>query len=148
MYQKILVLPIMLLLIVACDKEEKNKEQSKQEIENYLAANNLTAESTESGLYYFITKVGNGNSPQSTDSVKVNYKGYYIDKEVFDENDSLTLSLNSVIEGWREGIPKLSKGGEGTLLIPSHLGYGTNPRGAIRSDAILIFEVDLLDFWN
>lgn len=34
--------------------------------------------------------------------------------------------------------------GSGKLLIPAHLGYGSNPPSGIRSDAVLIFDVELV----
>jgi len=147
---KIFMPVVVLLLLTACNKDEKIMEDNKQEIENYLAANNLKAENTESGLYYIITREGDGEHPTSSNSVTVNYKGYYSDGEQFDSSydrgESITFPLTAVIAGWTEGIPKLSKGGAGTLLIPSHLGYGANPGNGIRGNAVLIFDVELLSF--
>jgi len=141
---------VVLLLLTACNKEEKIMEDNKQEIEDYLAANNLKAESTESGLYYLITREGDGSHPTSSNSVTVHYKGYYSDGEQFDSSydrgEKITFPLNRVIAGWTEGIPKLSKGGAGTLLIPSQLGYGENPGNGIRNNAVLIFDVELFEF--
>jgi len=125
-------------------------EDNKQEIEKYLADNNLKATSTESGLHYIITKEGDGNHPDASNSVTVDYKGYYSDGESFDSSydrgESITFPLLGVIAGWTEGIPKLSKGGAGTFLIPSHLGYGSTPPPGIRNNAVLIFDVELHDF--
>lgn len=147
---KFLMLVVLLLVLAACNKEEKIMEENKQEIENYLASKNLEAESTESGLYYIITREGDGEHPGSSDSVTVDYKGYYSDGEQFDSSydrgKSITFPLNGVIAGWTEGIPKFSKGGAGVLLIPSHLGYGANPGNGIRGNAVLIFDVELHDF--
>lgn len=141
---------VVLLFLTACNKDEKIMKDNKQEIENYLVANNLKAESTESGLYYIITREGDGEHPTSRDSVTVHYKGYYSDGEQFDSSydrgESITFPLTGVISGWTEGIPKLSKGGAGTLLIPSHLAYGANPGNGIRNNAVLVFDVELLDF--
>ena len=60
---------------------------------------------------------------------------------------SFELGVGMVIAGWDEGIGYLSKGAKGTLYIPSPLAYG--PKGAcgvIPGNAILIFEVELIDF--
>jgi len=147
---KILMPVVLLLILTACNKEKKIMEDNKLEIENYLVSKNLKAESTESGLYYIVTREGNGEHPASTNSVTVDYKGYYSDGEQFDSSydsgESITFPLNRVIAGWTEGIPKFSKGGAGVLLIPSHLGYGANPGNGIRSNAVLIFDVELHDF--
>lgn len=136
------------IVSVSCNKEEKVLEKNIEEIEQYLSDNNLDgAIQTESGLFYLVTKEGDGNFPTVQDEVKVNYKGYLTSKEVFDQNQNLEFPLSSVIEGWQEGIPKFSRGGSGYLFIPSKLGYGSNGSGStIPGDAVLIFEIDLIDF--
>ena len=60
---------------------------------------------------------------------------------------SFELGVGMVIPGWDEGIGYLSKGSKGTLYIPSPLAYGPNGAGGvIPGNAILIFEVELIDF--
>lgn len=141
------------IVLAACNKSEKNEKimkDNQQEITNYLAANNLKAESTASGLHYIITREGDGNHPTASDEVTVDYKGYFIDGKTFDSSydrgKSISFGLNQVISGWTEGIPLLSKGGAGTFLIPSHLGYGAMPPASIPANAVLIFDVELHDF--
>ena len=70
-----------------------------------------------------------------------------LNESVFDSNDGLTISLQSVIQGWTEGIPLYWVGGSGTLLFPSDLGYGPAGNGPdIPGDSVLIFEIELLSF--
>ena len=120
------------------------------EIKDYIEENNLDAIEEDSGLHYVIVKEGDGNHPSSSSNVTVLYEGAYTDGVVFDTrydtNESISFSLSNVIEGWTEGIPKLSRGGEGILLIPSELGYGSNPPSGVRKNAVLIFRVELIDF--
>lgn len=136
--------------LIACNKNEKIMKDNQQEINNYLAANNLKAETTASGLHYIVTREGDGNHPTAKDSVTVDYKGYFPNGDTFDSSydrgQSITFGLNQVISGWTEGIPLLSKGGAGTFLIPGHLGYGSSPPPGIPADAVLIFDVELHDF--
>jgi FKBP-type peptidyl-prolyl cis-trans isomerase FkpA len=120
-------------------------------ITKYLADNNIKAEKTASGLWYVITTKGNGESPTVASTVKTHYKGTLLDGKVFDSsydrNQPLEFPLGQVIAGWQEAIPMLSKGGKGTFFIPSALGYGTRGAGGvIPPNAVLIFEVELLDF--
>jgi len=136
--------------LTTCNKSEKIMKDNQQEITNYLAANNLKAESTASGLHYIITREGDGNHPSASDQVRVDYKGYFTDGKTFDSSydrgESISFGLNQVISGWTEGIPLLSKGGAGTFLIPSHLGYGSMPQRGIPANTVLIFDVELHDF--
>ena len=123
-------------------------EQDIQQIQAYLDDNQLSAESTPSGLHYIIETPGMGGHPTVEDEVTVYYKGYYLDLEVFDETDGspVTFPLGNVIAGWQEGVARLQKGGKGVLLLPSSLAYGDAPPDGVRSNAVMVFDVELVDF--
>lgn len=148
-----------LLCIVAvgsCKKEEPAKfnkeEQAKLDrsaIELYLADNNLVTTEHPSGIFYVIETPGTGGHPPLSATVTVRYKGYYLDGTVFDQTpgtDTRAFPLRNLIEGWQIGIPLLQKGGKGLFFIPSALGYGNNPPPGVRSNAVLAFEIELVDF--
>ncbi len=52
-----------------------------------------------------------------------------------------TFSLNSVIEGWKLGIPGMHVGGTRELIIPSGLAYGSQKVGSIPPNSNLVFLV-------
>ena len=138
---------IITLFIAGCGKSkiEKRAEKDDATIQAYIASHNLDAIKTESGLYVVINNPGAGASCNSASTVSVAYKGYYDNGTVFDESETgIEISLNSVIEGWKEGIPYFDEGGKGILLIPSALGYGTSGKGGIAGNTVLIFDVELL----
>jgi FKBP-type peptidyl-prolyl cis-trans isomerase FkpA len=139
----------MLLGIVSCGKsEDEQLQEDIKIIEQYLTDNNLTAQRTASGLHYIITQEGSGVFPAATATVEVKYKGYFTDNRVFDEttgNQTIEFRLNRVIKGWTEGLQLFKKGGKGTLLIPSKLGYANNPPSGIPSNAVLLFDIELVD---
>jgi FKBP-type peptidyl-prolyl cis-trans isomerase FkpA len=117
------------------------------QIESYLEQNNLTANVTASGLHYIIEEPGTGTlRPSLCDEVNVDYRGYFMDGEIFDQNDGITFGLNNVIKGWGEGIQLFGRGGEGTIIIPSYMGYGGFPPPGIPANSILIFDVTINDF--
>ena len=141
--------------LLSCSGETLSPDEQFQEdiriIKQYLADNNLTADSTTAGLHYIITTEGAGGHPNLQSSVKVKYKGYLTDGTVFDEttgNETITFPLSNLIEGWQIGIPLLKKGGKGTFLLPSAIGYGPSgsSSGSIPPNAVLIFEIELVDF--
>jgi len=138
----------VLFTIVSCSDDNDTIDFDKQneiDIKDYLEKNNLVAQKSNSGLYYIINKEGTGAQPNSSSDVTVNYKGYFTDKKVFDQNDDITFNLQQVIAGWTEGITYFKEGGEGILLIPSSLGYGTKDWNGIPGGSVLIFDIDLLD---
>ena len=111
----------------------------------YEADNNLTVQTTSSGLHYIVETPGNNVFPTATDSVRVNYVGTLLNGFQFDANDDITFGLQQVIAGWTEGFQFFSEGSSGQLLIPSDLAYGLNARDGIPTNSILIFEIDLLE---
>ena len=143
-----LLLMAIVPLMSGCkkDKEDNFVDNDDQIIQDYIAAHNLVAEKTESGIYYIIDEPGSDKHPNIKSDVRVTYSGYYTDEVLFDEGGTHTFSLQNVIKGWQEGIPLFGKGGRGILLIPSKLGYGSKPSGSMRKNAVLIFDIHLIDF--
>ncbi|WP_413999686.1 FKBP-type peptidyl-prolyl cis-trans isomerase [Flavobacterium sp. W1B] len=120
--------------------------QNEKEITDYIAAKNLTAVKSDTGLYYIITEPGDGKQPTATSNVTVAYKGYFTNGSVFDQSkaEGISFGLQQVIKGWTEGITYFKEGGSGVLLVPSHLGYGSYGRPGIPGGAVLIFDVKLI----
>lgn len=132
---------------------EESMSKEKELIARYLEDHQLTAEPTESGLYYIETKAGKGANPTKGQQCTVHYRGTLFDGTKFDasydRNEPFTfdLGLGQVIAGWDEGIALMKKGGKATLLIPSHLAYGERGAGElIPPFTPLVFEVELIDF--
>ncbi len=149
---KSIFLTLVAVLFVSClsndeaSKPVDYKVQNENEITAYIAKNNLTAIKTNSGLYYVISEPGSGAQPTASSNVTVAYKGYFTNGNVFDQSNSqgISFGLNQVIKGWTEGIPFFKEGGNGILLIPSHLGYGDSGSGPIPGGSVLIFDVKLI----
>jgi FKBP-type peptidyl-prolyl cis-trans isomerase FkpA len=145
---KYTLIALVFTLFMSCskDKEVDYIAQNEEEISAYIAKNKLTAQRSDSGLYYIINNTGTGVRPTANSTVKVSYKGYFTDGSVFDESstEGISFGLQQVIKGWAEGIPYFKEGGNGILLIPSNLGYGSKDSGPIPGGSVLIFEVKLI----
>lgn len=146
---KNILIAFIVLVFIACGSDDNKTTdfttQNEKEISTYINDNNLTAIRSDSGLYYIIDNAGNGPQPTGADNVTVAYKGYFTNGEVFDQSDSngISFNLRQVIAGWTEGITYFNEGGSGILLVPSHLGYGSDGRGRIPGGAVLIFDIEL-----
>lgn len=136
----------LLIIFISCTKDDSHKAQTEEDIIQYISDHNLDALKSSSGLYYVISKQGEGAKPNSNSNVTVNYKGYFLDGSVFDQSSSQGVSFNlqQVISGWTEGITYFNEGGEGMLLIPSNLGYGSKDFNGIPGGSVLIFDIKLL----
>ena len=107
------------------------------------------AVTTESGLIYLEVEAGTGAQPLPTSKVRAHYHGTLRDGTVFDSSvdrgQPLEIGLNQVIPCWTEGIALMKAGGKAKLTCPSDIAYGERAQGAIPANAVLTFEVELLE---
>jgi len=139
-------------IFISCDDDDDVADQLRKDkkiIEEYLEENNLTAQSTKSGLYYIIDEEGTGDRPNVFSIISVSYTGTLLDGTVFDQGEASEIPLYSYIEGWQEGIPMFKEGGSGKLIVPSKLGYGAYENvtsyDTIPKNSVLLFEITLDD---
>lgn len=117
------------------------KNTNEEEIKTYITKNKLDAKKSDTGLYYVIANEGEGSSPNLDSNITISYIGYLTNGTIFDQSESLEINLSVVIEGWKEGIQYFKEGGEGILIIPSHLAYGKTDYGSIPGGSVLIFDI-------
>lgn len=143
--------------VMALQRELQSEQENmtmalRAEGETFLAENaekdGVTV--TPSGLQYEVISSGNGgNSPGSTDVVRVHYHGTLIDGTVFDSSvergEPVEFPLNGVIPGWTEGVQLMSEGDKYRFFIPADLGYRDQAVGSIPPYSVLVFEVELLE---
>lgn len=134
-------------------KAKEEGEANLREGEEFLKKN-ATAEGVktlESGLQYKVVRaVADAASPTEKDTVRVHYKGTFLDGKTFDSsydrNEPAEFPVGGVIRGWVEGLQRMKVGEKWILYVPSNLAYG--PQGAppdIGPNKVLVFEVELLD---
>ena len=142
---------LLFALFWACGDDTPDISEDEM-IQDYITANGLDAQKTSSGLYVVINEAGADPFPTSTSEVTVHYNGYFLNEQLFDSSIQrgvpLTISLTSVISGWREGIPYFGTGGEGMLLMPSSLAYGSTGSGSIPPNTPLVFDVEVISVNN
>ncbi len=139
----------MALVLFSCGKDQEVEDQTI--IEQFISDNNISnVQSTEDGIYYSIRVPGSEEKPKITSEITVHYEGSYIDGVVFDSSiareEPITIDLSNTISGWQKAIPLFGRGGSGIIIIPSRFAYGENPNNGIRSNAVLVFEIEVIDF--
>ncbi|WP_317164120.1 FKBP-type peptidyl-prolyl cis-trans isomerase [Cryomorpha ignava] len=149
MMKRILLFLFVAVVSVQCKKDdgENQSEIDEKIISAYIADNGLDAQNVGGGLYFVDEQTGAGESPTASSTVKVAYRGYFTNGQVFDESstDGVAFGLNQVIRGWTLGIPYFKEGGRGKLLIPSGMAYGANPPSGIPQNSVLIFDIHLIE---
>jgi len=144
------LIALVIIAISGCETPKTQAQIDDDIINNYLNDNNLEAEYHESGLYYQIIEEGTVGHPDISSTVEVKYKGYLTNNQVFDQttgDETIEFPLADLIKGWQIGIPLLQKNGKGILYLPSSLGYGSRAVGSIPANSVLIFEIELVDFY-
>ncbi|HEY8682084.1 MAG TPA: FKBP-type peptidyl-prolyl cis-trans isomerase [Rhodanobacter sp.] len=104
-----------------------------------------------SGIQYAVITKGSGTvNPAVNSTVVVNYRGMLIDGTEFDSTWAhgapVSFTVNKVIRGWQDVIPRMHVGDRWKVVIPPQLAYGEHgalPR--IGPNEALIFEIELLD---
>jgi len=152
---KKIVLSVLVLciavLIFSCGKSDTGCQpvpvaSEKAQLQAYCSANGITPTEHSSGLFYEIITAGSGTTPKDTSIVSVVYTGKYLSGGVFDGSaNPITFRLNGVIDGWKLGIPLISKGGRIKLIIPSALAYSCTGKGSIPPNTPLFFDLTLSD---
>ena len=101
---------------------------------------------------------GDGALAESGKNVVVHYTGWLYDAaaddnkgEKFDSSVDrnqpfqFALGAGMVIRGWDEGFAGMQVGGKRRLVIPPDMAYGERGVGPIPPNAVLLFDVELLD---
>lgn len=145
-------------------KREQAKEAEVPAIEKYMQENGLSAQPTESGLYFILTQKGSGKTASRGQKVKVNYVGKRLDGKVFDSNIEEVAKANDLymaereyepmevpagmgrmIPGFDQALMMMPKGSKATVIIPFELGYGER---AVSEDipafTTLVFEIEMV----
>ncbi len=104
-----------------------------------------------SGLEIVTNVEGDGNIPESGQTVVVHYRGTLEDgtkfDSSFDRNQPFEFQVGRgrVIKGWDEAFIDMKVGTHATITVPPDLGYGKKAMGPIPSNSTLIFDIELLE---
>ncbi|HEX8328381.1 MAG TPA: FKBP-type peptidyl-prolyl cis-trans isomerase [Hymenobacter sp.] len=126
-------------------------------IKKYLADNNITTAVKQPSGFYFqpISKNPNGAKVTVGSYASVLYTGRLLDASgtVFDASAkynnvpvTFVVGANQLIPGFEAGIALMNIGDKAELIIPSALAYGSRGATGIPANAVIRFEVEVVDF--
>jgi FKBP-type peptidyl-prolyl cis-trans isomerase FkpA len=144
------LIPVLVGLVSCSPPPAKAPEQLTNEGFLDKAAREPGSIKTPSGLIYTEVEPGSGASPTATDTVRVHYRGTFMDGTEFDSsykgNEPVEFPLNKVIPCWTEGVQRMKPGGKARLVCPANIAYGAEGKPpVIPGGATLIFEIALVD---
>ncbi len=145
----LLIFLAMLFVSTSCRKDDPEviAEKDRKKILEYLAEHELDYTELEEGVFVVIEHEGTGGHPHENSTVRMTYEGRLLDGTLFDAGTNAVLFLGNTVRGFRIGVMEFKRGGKGLILIPSALGYGQYPPpGNIPRNAVLIFDVEIIDF--
>ncbi len=141
------------------NREKRNKSRgsfgnNRKTSEDFLSKNRNKPNviQTQSGLQYLQIEEGTGDPPIEGCTVNIHQRcsltNGKIIEDTYKENKPDEVKMSELIEGYREGLMLMKKGGKSRLFIPPELAWGKKGSGTkIPPNALLIFDVRLIDFW-
>ena len=127
--------------------QNKSVQSEEAAILAYASANGITGVTHSSGVYYQITTPGTSPVPTVNSQISVRYTGKLMNGTIFDSQTGtpVTFALGGTIPGFQIGLQLIAKGGVIKMIIPSSLAYGCTGQSSIPGNAVLFFEVQLVD---
>ncbi len=99
-------------------------------------------------------KPGDGTALMPGHKATVYYKGWLTNGALIDKSPvsaggqpqpyTFTMGAHEVIPGWEEAMYGMKARGTRLLIIPPPVGYGSQGKGAVPPNAVLVFEVQLI----
>lgn len=164
---------VSLLLMVSSCSDSQNRRQKQQKksltvaetiemnkmvvsneqtvITSFVEDNMLSMQRTETGLWYKIDVVGQGDPVKKDRVITIDYEVALLDGTICYSSDStgyksFLVGKGGVEPGLEEGVLLLNKGSEATFILPSHLAHGLmGDDEKIPPRAILRYEVKVID---
>lgn len=105
----------------------------------------------DAGVLWQDDSVGVGDSLDVNMTAVVHYTGWLPDGTQFDTSReggtpfTFRVGAGEVIEAWEVGVVGMRVGGRRKLVVPPALGYGSDPFGPLPGNAILVFEIELIE---
>ncbi len=140
-------------------QRSKLAEKNLKEAEAFLAENKTkpgiktqTVKLPTGGtaeLEYKVLTEGTGPTPTATDTVRVNYRGTFINGKEFDSSakhgpEPAKFAVNKVVPGWTDALQMMKVGSKWEVYLHPSLAYGSLGSRGIEPNSALVFEMELV----
>jgi len=117
---------------------------------DYILGQDISYERSNSGLYYAILELGEGNTYKHGEPCSAHYQGYFLDGRVFDSSIEkgrpLNFRVGQMVAGWNEILKLLTPGSQAKLILPSALAYGDRGfPGYVPPNSVIAFDLQTLE---
>ena len=124
-------------------------DANKVEGDNFLASNGAKKGviTLASGVQYRILRAGKGKMPTEENSIMCRYKGTLINGTAFDQSEGKKPSLARIsgfMPGLKEAVKMMPIGSKWEIVIPPQLAYGATGNRGVGSNAVVIYQMEIL----
>jgi len=116
-------------------------------IDDFLAENNVNAQTHSSGIRFVRTENGTGDAPVAGNVAVLKYSANVLGEENFAESvygESFTINSN-LIDALEIMLPEINEGGRMIIYAPSVYCFGRQGTPSIPSNSNIRFDVRLVD---
>jgi FKBP-type peptidyl-prolyl cis-trans isomerase len=135
-------------------EEKKAYQLEENAIARYITFSKKNWNATENGVFYRIIKSSNADKLKYNDPIKLVYKGYFLNMQLFDNYadinpyfEHIVGTQNQLIRGMEIAIQYLSYGSEAEFIFPSSLAFGKqgSSTGIVPAYKPLLYRVKILE---
>jgi len=113
---------------------------------DYILAGEEEFQRLPSGLYYYIDEQGKGDFYGNGQSCRTDYKGYFLNKQIFDSsysrNTPLDFKVGQMNPAWNEILQIVNPGTRLKIIVPSRLAYGERGfPGYVPPNTVIAFDI-------
>ena len=132
------------------EKNRKAKEEAFKKTIEIVEKKFAGSTKTPDGIYYTITKEGNGEKIGGRKTVTVKYKGYLMNDQVFDSSEfheplTFITAGGQMIPGFDIMVQDMKLNEKRTIVLPPDLAYGeAGAGGVLPGNAYIAFDVEVL----
>ncbi len=132
--------------------EDRDIEEQRK-LETYLDTCKTDFYPLNNGMYYLPLKQGVGDMAEKGNTIKINYKGYFLNGKQFESTydrgqplEYIVGTQGQLISGLEYAISLMNEGSKTKFIIPSHLAFGESgsSTGIILPYTTVIYEVELI----